>query len=262
MNRFKHTMIQLESVYNASFFARRRERNCVRILMCLFGYFSIASTFGATYVLSNHANTVGKARYVSPEIGETLADVGYRYDIGLNEMRKANPQVPPNQILSPKIRVLIPSQFHLPSGPHQGIVINLAEFRLYYFPPDENIVITYPVGIGREGWNTPLGITQVVAKQKNPVWRPTANLRNEAEKNGLPLPEYFPASAYNPLGKHALRLGWPEILIHGSRTANGIGTRVSAGCIRMRAEDIEYLYDFIKVGTVVRVINQPQNDKG
>lgn len=222
----------------------------------------VSCTYAATFVLSGHTNIVGKTHYVSPDIGDTLADVGYRYDIGINEMRAANPHVPPNKILSTATRLLIPSRYHLPSVPHTGIVINLAEYRLYYFPPDENIVITYPVGIGREGWNTPLGETRVIAKEKNPSWHPSKNLQRESEKNGFPLPDFLPASAYNPLGKHAFRLGWPAILIHGSHTSYGIGERVSAGCIRMRADDIEYLYDFVTVGTRVRVVNEPHTYKG
>lgn len=212
----------------------------------------------AIFVLSNQTNQVGKNYYAFSEPGETLAEAGLRHGIGHVAMQKANPNLPPNQVLSTSTRLLIPGQFTLPKAPRKGIVVNLAEHRLYYFPSDENLVITFPVGIGRKGWETPLGITKVVAKERNPVWHPSQKLRAEAESNGFSLPEYFPASPYNPLGKYALRLGWSGYLIHGTNNTRGIGEQVSAGCIRMQEEDIEYLYSRVKTGTEVRVL-EPGN---
>ncbi len=212
---------------------------------------------GATsFTLPTSGNLVGELKYVDAKSGETLPDVGRRFDIGYNEIIKANPKIDPLRQLFGGTKVLIPSQFILPDTKKEGIVINLAELRLYYYPPDENIVVTEPVGIGREGWNTPIGQTQVVSKQVDPVWRPTPNVRAEAAKNGTPIPSYFPPGINNPLGKYVLRLGWPTYLIHGTNRPEGVGARVSAGCIRMLPDDVEYLYKAVKVGTKVTVINE------
>ncbi|AHE67060.1 L,D-transpeptidase family protein [Legionella oakridgensis] len=211
----------------------------------------------AIYVLPLDGNVIGKLHFVHPQPGETLSEVGVRFDIGFDEMRRANPHVDEEQPLSPHLTLLIPSQFVLPAAPRRGLVINLPEYRLYYFPENDNVVITYPVGIGRQGWNTPVGVTQVIAKQKDPVWRPTANLKAYANEQGQLLPEEFPPGPVNPLGRYVLRLGWPTYLIHGTNHADGVGMRVSAGCIRMLPDDIEYLYELVQVGTPVRVINEP-----
>ncbi len=210
-----------------------------------------------TLVIPPSGDLVGEVQYANPEIGETLAEVGRRFNIGYDEMVRANPKIDAGKGLSDQEKLTIPSQFILPKASRCGIVINLAEFRLYYYPPGENVVVTFPVGIGREGWNTPLGVTTITAKQTDPIWRPTKNVRALAEENGFPLPEEFPADASNPLGKHVMRLGWPTFLIHGTNGADGVGSRVSAGCIRMFPSDIEHLFRLVAIGTQVRVINQP-----
>lgn len=215
------------------------------------------SSYATTFVLPESGGIIGEVQYAYPEVGETLAETGMRFSVGYDEIVKANPNVPTNQSLSTNTRITIPSEFILPNAPRTGIVINLSEYRLYYFPPDENVVMTFPVGIGREGWSTPLGVTKVTAKQANPVWRPTSKIRTQAAKNGFPIPRLFPAGPDNPLGQHVLRLGWPAILIHGTNKSDGIGSRVSAGCIRMSSSDIEYLFQLVPIGTQVRVINEP-----
>lgn len=214
------------------------------------------STNATTLVLPPTGDVVGDVQYTLSEVNETIDEVGRRFDVGYNEIVRANPQINSSRSII-NSRLVIPGQYILPDGPRKGIVINLAEYRLYYFPQNENVVITFPVGIGRSGWNTPLGVTKVVAKVANPKWRPTGNLRAEAEKNGDFLPDEFPSGPYNPLGQYALRLGWPTYLIHGTNKLDGIGMRVSAGCIRMFPDDIEYLYRMVPIGTSVRVINQP-----
>lgn len=211
----------------------------------------------STFVLPAQGDLVGEIQTVHPENGETLSEIGIRYDMGYYEMLRANPHIHPSATLSEQNQILIPSQFILPKAPREGILINLAEYRLYYFPPNDNVVITMPVGIGRKGWMTPEGTTKVVVKQRNPVWHPSAKLQAEAAKHGTLLPNEFPSGDDNPLGRYALRLNWPGYLIHGSNRREGIGARVSAGCIRMMPEDIEYLFTRVAVGTPVRIINQP-----
>ncbi len=210
-----------------------------------------------TLVLPAAGNVVGEIQYGLAEANETIDEIGRRFDVGYYELVRANPRIDARQSLIANSRLVIPTQYILPNVPRKGIVINLAEYRLYYFPENENVVISFPVGIGRKGWSTPLGVTKIVAKEANPKWRPTERLRLEAEKNGDFLPDEFPSGPYNPLGQHALRLGWPTFLIHGTNRINGIGSRVSAGCLRMFPDDIEYLFRMVPIGTPVRVINEP-----
>ncbi|MBL7478852.1 L,D-transpeptidase family protein [Legionella bononiensis] len=214
-------------------------------------------SYSDTFVLPAAGDVVGEIQYTYSKIDESIDEVGRRFNVGYYQMVRANPLADPVHSLPEHTRLIIPSQYILPDVPRRGIVINLAEYRLYYFPDDENVVITFPVGIGKEGWNTPLGLTKVTSKVVNPIWRPTAKVRAAAEEIGAPLPEVFPAGADNPLGKHVLRLGWPTFLIHGTNRADGVGARVSAGCIRMLPGDIEHLYDLVTIGTPVRVINEP-----
>lgn len=225
------------------------------VFLHLIGFFIIAHA--TTLVLPASGDVVGEPQYVVSEGFETVDEIGKRFGVGYFELIRANPYIDPKHTLTANSQLTIPSQHILPRVPREGIVINLAEYRLYYFPENENVVLTFPVGIGRKGWKTPLGVTKVVSKEANPKWRPTKNLRSEAEKNGDFLPEEFPAGPYNPLGRYALRLGWPTFLIHGTNRQDSIGSRVSAGCIRMYPDDIELLFRVVPVGTQVRVINQP-----
>jgi len=211
-----------------------------------------------TFVLPSQGDIVGHVAVVEARAGERLGDIGMRTGTGYYAMQAANPSINPYQHLSGGTRVVIPGQFILPPGPRQGIVINLAEFRLYYYPPGQNIVVTEPIGIGREGvWGTPVGVTKVVDKEKDPAWRPTENVRAEAARQGTPIPDYFPPGPDNPLGNYAIRLGWPAYLIHGTNRPDFIGTRISAGCIRLMPEAIEGLYPLVPIGTTVRIMNQP-----
>lgn len=220
--------------------------------------FMISQASALTLTLPEHGNVIGKIKIVDVHSGETLADVGRRFDIGFLQMQEANPGVKKDGSLHVGTELIIPGQFILPDVERTGVVINLAEQRLYFFPPDENKVITEPVGIGRQGqWKTPLGITQVTKKQTDPLWHPTANVRLEAAKNGTPIPWQFSAGPNNPLGKHVLRLAWPTYLIHGTNHPETVGGRVSAGCIRMLPEGIANLYQQVGVGTQVMVINKP-----
>lgn len=226
-------------------------------IIIVFIIFSLNHSQAAVFVLPSAGDLIGEVQHTSSQINETIDEAGRRFNVGYHEMVYTNPQADAIHALPAHTRLIIPSQYILPDVPRTGIVINLAEYRLYYFPPDENIVITFPVGIGKEGWNTPLGLTKIIAKTANPVWRPTSNLQAAAEELGAPVPDVFPSGPDNPLGKHALRLGWPTYLIHGTNRSDGVGARVSAGCIRMLPADIEELFSLVSVGTPVRVINEP-----
>ncbi|KTD59092.1 L,D-transpeptidase family protein [Legionella shakespearei] len=231
---------------------------CINAIKYSLLCFCLSTTTHATvFVLPASGDVIGELQHTASRINETIDEAGRRFNVGYYEMVHANPQVDAIHTLPAHTKLLVPTQYILPDVPRTGIVINLAEYRLYYFPPDENIVITFPVGIGKEGWNTPLGFTKVTAKTTNPIWRPTPKLLAAAEELGAPLPDEFPSGVDNPLGKYALRLGWPAYLIHGTNRTDGVGARVSAGCIRMLPEDIEELYSLVSVGTSVRVINEP-----
>ena len=155
----------------------------------------------------------------------------------------------------------MPTRYVLPDGPREGIVLNLAEMRLFYFPPEGSAyagkVITYPLGIGREGWATPLGNTRITRTKANPTWTPPQSIKDEHAAKGDPLPDVVPAGPDNPLGQHALYLGFPTYLLHGTNKPGGIGLRVSHGCIRLYPEDVAALFSMVNPGTPVRIIDQP-----
>lgn len=183
---------------------------------------------------------------------DTLIDVARRYDVGFVELRAANPDVDP-WMPGEKTKLTIPAMHILPEGPRQGIVINLPEMRLYAYMKEGRTPMSAPLGIGRDGLETPIGTTSVVNKREKPIWRPTARMRKEDPT----LPEVVPAGPENPLGDYILYLGWPEYGIHGTNKPYGVGRRVSSGCIRMYPEDIAKLYPQAPVGTPVTVVNQP-----
>lgn len=191
---------------------------------------------------------------------DTLLDIGRRFNVGYEELKLANPGVDP-WIPGDGTLIVIPSRYVLPDAPRNGIVLNLAEMRLYYFPDPIDAprrrVITHPVSIGQVGWSTPLGTTRIAAKVENPAWYPPESIRAEAEADGTPLPLMVPPGPDNPLGTHALALGMKGYLIHGTNKPYGLGMRVSHGCVRMYPEDIVSMYESVPVGTPVHVVNQP-----
>src|SRR5665213_2448386 len=183
---------------------------------------------------------------------DTLLDVQRQYDIGYAELMAANRGVDP-WLPGEGTRIVIPTQYILPNAPRRGIVINLGERRLYYFPPDGKHVETVPIGVGVEGKKTLIGTTTVVAKEKNPTWLPPPSIHQEKPE----LPAAVPAGPDNPLGAYAFRLGWANYLIHGTNKPDGVGRNVSHGCIHLYPEDIEHLFSEIPIGTSVRVVDQP-----
>lgn len=205
---------------------------------------------------------VGQLQTVKARKEDTFLEIARRFNLGQNEIRLANPSLNP-WLLQDGTEVLLPKLFVLPDAPRQGIVLNIPEMRLYYFPParsgDTMRVITHPVSVGRMDWATPLGTTRVVAKARDPVWTPPESIKKEHAADGEILPDVVPPGPDNPLGKYALRLGIQGYLIHGTDEAKefGIGMRVTHGCVRMYPEDIERLFAEIPVGTPVTFVNQP-----
>lgn len=188
---------------------------------------------------------------------QTLIDIARRHNIGYEEIRMANPDV---SLWVPGVgtEVVIPAQYILPPAPREGVVVNLSELRLYYYPADKpGIVETYPVSVGREEFATPVGITRTTVKVKDPAWAPPASMRREAAERGEPAPSVVPPGPDNPLGEHAILLAMPSYLIHGTNRPDGVGMRVSRGCIRMYPEDIKSLYERLPSGTQVNLMDAP-----
>lgn len=224
------------------------------------GLILCGSSAGAGFVLpAPGLDVVGEVGSAIVAEGETLLDIARVHDLGYNEITAANPGVDP-WLPPPGSTVVLPTRFVLPAAPRRGIIVNLAEMRLYYYPeqaghPPE--VLTFPIGIGQEGWGTPLGVTEVIGKIKDPSWTVPASIREEHERMGDPLPGIVPPGPDNPLGAYALRLGMSSYLIHGTNKPYGIGRRASHGCVRLYPEDIEMLFQRVTVSTPVWIIDQP-----
>ena len=193
-----------------------------------------------------------------PDDKRPLEEIAARYQVGLLSLLEANPGTDP-WLPKAGTRLTVPLQMLLPDTPREGIVVNLAELRLYYYPKGEDKVIVYPIGIGQLGAATPVMVTQISQKIPNPTWTPTQNIRKRYAKEGITLPAVVPAGPDNPMGLFAMRLarGSGQYLIHGTNAKFGIGMRVSSGCIRLRSEDIEALFNSVPKGTRVQIINQP-----
>ena len=199
---------------------------------------------------------VGQVQVVKAKYEDTFADLGVANDLGYLEMIAANPGVDA-WLPGEGTEVVLPTRFILPPGPREGIVINLAEYRMYYFPKGQNIVHTYPLGIGREGWSSPVAETRITAKTANPGWTPPKSILEEHAADGDPLPSYVPPGPNNPLGPYKMTLSVPGYLIHGTNKKFGIGMRVSHGCFRMLNQNVLQLADMVPVGTPVRIVNEP-----
>lgn len=217
----------------------------------------------ATHVFTLSRETdavVGQLQVTRARAEDTLADIARRFNIGYEEIVRANPTVDP-WLPREGTTIVLPTQFVLPDAPHRGLVVNLAALRLYYFPPvkkgEQQTVITHPIGIGQVGWSTPVGNTKIIRKKADPVWYPPASIRKEHAAEGEILPAKVGPGPDNPLGKYAFTLDWPSYLIHGTNQPYGVGLRASHGCIRLYPEDIAQLFDKIPVGTKVTVVNQP-----
>lgn len=188
--------------------------------------------------------------YVS-QAEDTLLDIARYFGLGFVELQVANSNIDPWAIM-PGTEIKIPTRHILPRAEQTGIIVNLADMRIYYFDKEGQAPTTFPVGIGREGLQTPQGQTTIVRKKDGPSWYPTERMREENPD----LPAVVPAGPANPLGTHALYLGWPTFLIHGTNKPWGIGRRVSSGCIRMYPENIANLFKITPTGTKVQVVEQ------
>lgn len=209
------------------------------------------------FTIAKGHRIVGGLALISARDGDTLPDIARHFGLGYTDITLANAGIRP---WTPKAgaRVVLPLQFILPDTPRKGIVLNVATMRMFYYPPKQpDTVFTYPLGIGREGWNTPLGQTTIIAKKASPSWAPPESIRREHAAKGDPLPAVVPPGPDNPLGKYALALGFDRYLIHGTNKPYGVGMQVSHGCVRLYPEDIKVLFNKTSVGMPVRIIHQP-----
>ena len=229
----------------------------LKTVITLFAALTLSSEASALiYNLpANGDNIVGENQVATVKVGDSLSSFAQRNDVGYYELLEANPRLDPMRIASGS-RLLIPHQFILPHAPREGIIVNLAELRLYYYPPDSGKVVIYPVGIGRIGWQTPVGQLTVIQKKENPDWRVPPAVAEDMAKRGVILPPVIPAGPDNPLGNYMMRLSNYTYLIHGTNHPPGVGRRTSAGCIRMYPEDIEQLFAMVPMGTKVTIVNQ------
>jgi len=203
---------------------------------------------------------VGNIQITTARHEDTLSGMARRYDLGYEEIVAANPGVDP-WLPGKGAQVVLPTQFVLPDAPREGLVLNLAAMRLFYYPrpgtDEPPRVITHPIGIGREGWRTPLGVSRITEKIVQPTWTVPASVRREHANKGDPLPPVVPPGPDNPLGDFAMRMSIPSYLIHGTNQPYGVGLRVSHGCVRLYPEDIARLFPEVPEGTRVTIVNQP-----
>lgn len=205
-------------------------------------------------------SVIGEPQIVYTKEENTFSDLAREYGLGYDEIVAANPGIDP-WLPGDETPVLLPTQYVLPDVPRRGLILNIASKRLFYFPEvaagEPVHVLTYPIGIGRVGWETPLGETKVVSKARDPVWYVPASVRRENAELGYPLPAVVPPGPDNPLGHFVLKLEMPGYLIHGTNQPYGVGMRVSHGCIRLYPENIEPLYNMVGIGEPVTIINEP-----
>ncbi|MFQ5982023.1 MAG: L,D-transpeptidase family protein [Woeseiaceae bacterium] len=213
------------------------------------------------FVLESPEQTVvGEPQIVFTRVTDTFSDLAREYGLGYDELVAANPGVDP-WLPGDNTPVLLPTQYVLPDTPRRGVILNIASKRLFHYLPaaegEPVQVMTYPIGIGRIGWETPLGQTTVVAKARDPHWYVPWSVQQEHKEMGDPLPAVVPPGPDNPLGSHVLKLEMPGYLIHGTNQPYGVGMRVSHGCVRLYPENIEILYSLVDIGEAVIIVNEP-----
>ncbi|MEO6079548.1 MAG: L,D-transpeptidase family protein [Steroidobacteraceae bacterium] len=229
---------------------------CICLVVCL-------PAQAAMHVIASPETVlIGREERVVTVFEDTLYEIARRFGLGSEELLRVNPGIDP-WLPGAGRNIVIPGEHVLPSGPREGIVVNLPEHRLYYYPPrvggQPARVYTYPISIGKMDWKTPLGKTRIQDKRKNPSWTPPESVRQEHIANGEPpLPAVVPAGPDNPLGAHAMRLALPgAYLIHGTNNPIAVGMAVTHGCIRMYPEDIAELFPMVAVKTPVYLVNEP-----
>lgn len=249
-----------------TYYQAKKQQNAQKLKASILLLFIMLATISYTHANSwirppDNIDIFGQIQTIEVSRNDTLLDVARRYDIGQDEIMLANPNVD-RWLPKDGDKVILPLRFIIPQGERTGLMINLPEMRLYYFPQplkgQKPEIITHPISIGRMDWNTPMGKTTITRKKKDPTWTPPQSLRQEAIKDGKPpLPDVVLPGPDNPLGQYALYLSLPGYLIHGTNRPLGVGMRVTHGCMRLYPEDIEKLFHLVPIGTPVQIVNQP-----
>lgn len=232
----------------------RKTRSVISALFLLVSTHAFATAY---YLPTSSEVLVGEERATFAAQGDNVVTIAQKFDVGFNAIENANPQLDISRAFTEGTPVQIPSQHVLPNLPRQGIVINLPEMRMYYYPAGSNQVFTYPIGIGKIGKTIPIKLTHITRKTKNPVWIPPQDIREFNLKQGIVLPRIMPAGPDNPLGPYAIYTGLPTYLIHSTIFPESVGKRASFGCIRMYESDIQDFFPSIKNGIPVAIINTP-----
>lgn len=232
----------------------------MRIRWVLATVFAVSLAQAQEFQLAPDQDLIGQQGQTTAEREDTLPDIARRYHLGFDEIGIANPGV---DIWLPGAGTIVrlPRQHLLPNVPRIGIVVNLPDNRLYYFHLDARrspVVESYPISVGQMDWKTPIGVSKIVRKEKDPTWYPPKSVREKHLQDGDTLPESIPPGPQNPLGAYAMRLGITggAYLIHGTNLPVGVGMQITHGCIRLYPEDIEKLFGKIPVGMEVRIVNQ------
>lgn len=234
------------------------KKNLAGLLILLSTALTALPLAASTHQLpSREQAVVGTVQFSLTTFNDNVFEVAKRYDLGINQIAAANPHIDPGRGFSEGLSLKLPTAFILPPLPHHGIIINLSEMRLYYFPNDNNSVKTYPIGIGKVGKTIPLTKTYVAKKVINPTWVPTTSIRAFNREQGIILPESIPPGPDNPLGPYAIYLGIPEYRIHSTIYPDSIGKRASFGCIRMRESDIKDFFSLVSERTPVNIVDIP-----
>ncbi len=205
-------------------------------------------------ISSGYSDIIGEVTHYTTSYEDTLIDLARSHNLSFNEILSANPNVKDPWVPGGGVNLLMPTEHLLPSGKREGIIINIADLRAYYFSKEKfGKIYSFPIGIGRHGWNTPLGKAYVTNKRKNPSWNVPKSIREEDPT----WPPVVPPGPENPLGSRAIYLSMPSYLLHGTNKPWGVGMRVSHGCIRLYPEGIEELYDLVEVNTKINIVDQP-----
>lgn len=234
-------------------------KSCLLLVLTFYLHCSYAmAEFERFYPLPAKGNDlVGDNRTVTTSAADTLVDIAARNRLGYNLIRSANPDVDA-WLPGEGTTVTLPMNVILPAAARSGIVINVAEMRLYFYPPGKPAsVAVYPISVGRGEWATPVTHARVTGRAKDPIWYPPASIRAEHAARGDILPMQVPAGPDNPLGQYLLILDIPGYFIHGTNKPFGIGMQVTHGCVRMYGSDIEQLVKQVANDTPVTIINQP-----
>jgi len=215
--------------------------------------------YASTYSIPFPNNSlIGKTHYLSTSAGDSAITIAKQYDIGFNSIEEANPHLNLTRSFSTNTYVQVPTQHILPNATRQGIVVNLPEMRMYYFPAGTHKVLTYPIGIGKVDKTIPITQTVIVKKMENPIWIPTPSIREfVSREQGIVLPTIMLPGPDNPLGPYAIYTGIQTYLIHSTIFPESIGKRASFGCLRMFQSDIKEFFYSVKKGIPVEIINSP-----